>query len=268
VVGVGRRQSEFGEQCVDVVADRFLGDHEVGRDGIVGAAFGHQPEHVTFPWREGRQRIRATQQHGDDLRVQDRAAGYDRTSRLSPDYGQFEAAWIADHAAPTDSTDSTDSTAAPRQDRPSQPITPPSWYESPGVQGAAILLFLVAFAGYPLIAAVRRLLGHRRTSPVARPARWLAATGLATVIGVLGYLFFLLATAANIIGIVVLGRPAPWLALQILAVSTVVATIVTAVRWRRHRRDLDRTDHLRLGLLVTAGFAVLPWGLYWGLLTP
>ena len=61
------------------------------------------------------------------------------------------------------------------------------------------------------------------------PARaLLAATGLVTTMGLLGYLFFVLATAANVIGPVVIGRPVPWLVLQFLAVATVVATVATA----------------------------------------
>ncbi|HEX4701542.1 MAG TPA: alpha/beta hydrolase, partial [Pseudonocardiaceae bacterium] len=190
--------------------------------------------------------------------------GFDRTSDLSPDYGDVEAVWIT--ALPNGPT--AVSTAAPTQDQPSRPVTPLAWWESPGVQLAAILLFLVAFAGYPVTAVVRRLLGRRGGPPVVRPARWLAATGLASTVGFLGYLFFLLATAANILGVVVLGRPIPWLVLQILAVAIVVSTVVTAVQWRRHNRDLSRVDRMRLGLLVTAGFVFLPWAVYWGLLVP
>jgi hypothetical protein len=82
------------------------------------------------------------------------------------------------------------------------------------------------------------------------------------------YLFFMLATAANIIGPVVIGRPLPWLILQILAVATLTAAVATALAWRRHHRDLNRTSQVRLGLLLTAGLAFLPWALYWGLLIP
>lgn len=186
--------------------------------------------------------------------------GFDRTTDLSADYGQFEAAWIADPATPVTTS------AAPTQDARSQPVTPLAWYESPAMQAAAIVLFLVAFAGYPLTAAARRLLG-RRGRPVVT-ARWLAAIGLTTTIAFVGYLFFMLATAANLVGPVVLGSPVPWLVLQVLAVVTVVATAATAVRWWRHHRDLARFDHVRLGLLVAAGAVFLPWALYWGLLTP
>jgi uncharacterized protein len=87
-------------------------------------------------------------------------------------------------------------------------------------------------------------------------------------VGFLMYLFFMLATAANIIGPVLGGRPLPWLLLQLLAVATVVATGATAVAWRRHRRSLTGAGHARLGVLLAAGLVFLPWAAYWGLLIP
>jgi hypothetical protein len=65
---------------------------------------------------------------------------------------------------------------APHQAQPSRPLAPLAWYESPWLQLAALLLFGVAFAGYPLTAAARRIRGRRGAPPVRRPARWLAAT--------------------------------------------------------------------------------------------
>ena len=50
----------------------------------------------------------------------------------------------------------------------------------------------------------------------------------------------MMATAANIIGPVLSGRPIPWLILQILAVATVAVTLATAAAWRRHHRNLTR----------------------------
>jgi uncharacterized protein len=120
---------------------------------------------------------------------------------------------------------------------------------------------LLGFAGYPLIAAGRRILNHRETPPVRLPARLLAATGLITTAGLLLYMFFMLATAANLIGPVLLGRPVAWLILQILALATVATTIATAASWRHHHHALDRTGGVRLGLLLTAGLTFLPWAL-------
>jgi uncharacterized protein len=191
--------------------------------------------------------------------------GFDRIDSLPPDYGDVEASWIDGLAAglPAASAQPT-----PPQTRPSRPLTPLAWWESPWLQLVVLLLFGVAFAGYPLTAAVRRLRGRGGAPLVRRPARWLAATGLATTVGFLMYVFFMLATAANVIGPVLGGRPVPWLVLQLLAAATVVATVATAVAWRRQRRNLTGPSHLRLGVLVAAGVVFVPWAAYWGLLLP
>lgn len=192
-------------------------------------------------------------------------SGFDHLASIPADYGAFEAAWITsiDKDRPPATVGSP-----PRQDQPSHPVTPLAWYESRWPQLAALVLLLIGFTGYPLIAAGRRILGHRTAPPVRLPARLLAATGLTTAAGLVLYMFFMLATAANVIGPVLLGRPVPWLILQILALVTVASTIATAEAWRRHHHALDRTSRVGLGLLLTAGVAFLPWALYWGLLIP
>jgi uncharacterized protein len=193
--------------------------------------------------------------------------GFDRIHSLPPNYGDVEASWI-DRLAQGQQAPAASAQPAPRQAQPSRPLAPLAWYESPWLQLAALLLFAVAFAGYPLTAATRRLRGRRGAPLVRRPARWLAATGLATTVGFLVYLLFMLATAANVIGPVLVGRPIPWLILQLLAVATVVATVATALAWRRHRPNLTGASQARLGLLLAAGLLSLPWAAYWGLLLP
>ena len=193
--------------------------------------------------------------------------GFDRIESLPRNYGDFEASWI-DALAHGQPAPAASAQPAPHQAQPSRPLAPLAWYESPWLQLAALVLFLVAFAGYPLTAAVRRILGRRGAPLVRRPPRWLAATGLTTTMGFLIYTFFMMATAANIIGPVLGGRPIPWLILQLLAVATVAATLATAATWRRQRRNLTRAHHVRLGLLVAAGLLFLPWAAYWGLLIP
>ncbi|MEU5941075.1 hypothetical protein ABZ807_18190 [Micromonospora sp. NPDC047548] len=191
--------------------------------------------------------------------------GFDRLDRLPRNYGEYEASWMngLGRTLPKASAD-----PAPAQDLPAPAPTPLAWYESPWLQLSALLVFLVAFAGYPLTAAARRVRGRRNPPLVRRPARWLAAAGLATTMGSFMYILFVMATAANVLGPVVIGRPMPWLVLQFLAVATVVATAATALSWRRHHRDLSRADQIRLGLLVAAGLLFLPWATYWGLLIP
>ena len=195
--------------------------------------------------------------------------GFDRTGGLSPSYGEFEAAWINGGSASPAVVRSAVAT-----DRPSVPLPAPAWYDSPWWQLAAAALLLLAFGGYPLTAAARRFVnrGSRRkavpAAAVLRPARWLAATGLATITGLLFYLFFMLATYSNLIGPVVFGRPVPWLILQILAIATVATTIATVLAWRRRNHELGRSGRARLALLVTGGAVFLPLALYWGLLVP
>jgi hypothetical protein len=191
--------------------------------------------------------------------------GFDRIASLPPDYGDYETSWIG---RPTPALPGTGAGPVPAQNPPAPTLTPLAWYESPWLQLVALLLFLVGFAGYPLTAVARRVRGRRSTPLVRRSARWLAASGLATTMGSLMYVFFMLATASNVIGPVVIGRPVPWLVLQLLAVATVVTTAAATLSWRRHRRDLTHADQVRLGLLITAGLLFLPWAVYWGLLVP
>ncbi|WP_406044868.1 hypothetical protein OG799_10610 [Micromonospora sp. NBC_00898] len=126
----------------------------------------------------------------------------------------------------------------------------------------------VLLTRYPLTTAVRRLGGRRGAPLVRRSARWLAATGLATTMGLIVYVFFMMATAANIAGPVLIGRPIPWLVLQVLAAATIIATAATALSWLRHHRDLTHAHRARLVLLIAAGLLFLPWAVYWGLLIP
>jgi hypothetical protein len=97
--------------------------------------------------------------------------------------------------------------------------------------------------------------------------RLIIAAGLFTTLGLPIYLLFLMITAANVIGPVVLGRPLPWLLLQGTAAIVGVCTVVIAVSWWRSRHRGERTDNHRL-ILVAAGAALLGWVGYWGLLVP
>jgi hypothetical protein len=92
------------------------------------------------------------------------------------------------------------------------------------------------------------------------------AAGLFTTLGLPIYLLFLMATAANVIGPVVMGRPLPWLLLQGSTVTVGVCTVVIAVRWWTSRRGGQRADHPLIQ--VVAGAILLGWAGYWGLLVP
>src|SRR6266542_2484240 len=44
--------AEFGEDARDVCLDGSFGEPEPARDAAVGAALGHEREHLAFPWGE------------------------------------------------------------------------------------------------------------------------------------------------------------------------------------------------------------------------
>jgi uncharacterized protein len=145
-----------------------------------------------------------------------------------------------------------------------------------------ILTLTIVFAFYPLAGLVGHIrrrsvvsgLGDSRlgasglgASGLGGPERLIAAAGLFTTLGLPVYLLFLMITATNVIGPVVVGRPLPWLLLQGTTATVGVCTVVIAVRWWRSRHRAERTDHQGL-ILVAAGAALLGWVGYWGLLVP
>jgi len=179
-------------------------------------------------------------------------AGFDRLPDLPADYGDVEASWIADPGREIPETPETLETLETLE-TPAPIIAAPAWYERGMVQGAAVVALLIMFGSYAVI-RVR----------LPRPARWLAVLGPTTIAGTLLYLLFLLATAAKVTGPVVLGRPLVWLALQLLAVATVAATVAVLLGWRRRPTG----DRIRLGLLAAGGVLFVPWAVHWGLLVP
>src|SRR5690606_10586918 len=90
--------------------------------------------------------------------------GYSATDELAPGAISTVADWVDDLAEgpPPPSAD------RPRPDHP-EPIrmADPAWYENDRVQLGVLALFVLAFAGYPIVALIRRLRG-------ARPARTFA----------------------------------------------------------------------------------------------
>jgi len=169
--------------------------------------------------------------------------GFDKLPGYAPGYLELVGAWV--HNLPAQST----ADAAPAQDRTSSSLAPLAWYESTWLQLAVLLLLVVAFAFYPLF----------RRGPAAASARWLSATGLLAVLGFLVVDVLIQTTMGKGLGPVVAGRPLPWLALQLLSLGAVAATIGTAVAWWRHRTP-------RLAVVLAGGVLFVPWAVYWGLL--
>lgn len=162
--------------------------------------------------------------------------GYDKLPGYAPGYLELVGTWVHDLPA------ASSADAPPSQDRPSTAVTPLAWYESPWLQLAVLVFLLVAF-GFGLRRGTRRL----------------GVTGLLTVVGFLVVDVLIQTSMGKGLGPVVLGRPLPWLALQLLAVGTVAASIGTAVAWWRNRTP-------RLAVLLAGGVVFVPWAVYWGLL--
>jgi uncharacterized protein len=223
--------------------------------------------------------------------------GYSEGPDLAPGYPELVGTWAA-AAAAGDAPPSSVSGVGD-QPRPTAAVPPSAWYESAPAHGVALGLLLAGFAGFGLVAAIRRAVRAVRPGTAREPApvaaRVLAATGITTVLGTLVYLAVLtMIRGGRTIdpGPVLAGRPLPWLALQLLAVTTVVAAAALAaglVRGRASatsgvgarvpvavggpgtvRRPAVRSggERVRLAMLLVAATVFVPWALYWGLLVP
>src|SRR5918995_1639278 len=157
--------------------------------------------------------------------------GVTRGPELAPGYAELVGSWIRD--VTSGRLPNADTVPPPKQDYASTEAPPSAWWESGWMQLAAFVLFVAAFTAYPLVALVRRLRGQK-VGPVSRWARLLAGAGFAATVGLLGYLFYLMAAGRSPDpGPILAGRPLPWLALQGLAAPAVAAAIATAPAWRR-----------------------------------
>jgi uncharacterized protein len=79
---------------------------------------------------------------------------------------------------------------------------------------------------------------------------------------------FLVITATNVIGPVLLGRPIPWLVIQIGSVITVAAAGLTVAMWWRRRGKVGGRQQIPVGMLMVACVLFVPWGAFWGVLRP
>ena len=190
------------------------------------------------------------------------ATGYDRGPGFAPGYVELVGSWVADVAAGR--APATSVTGRGEQPRPTAEVPPLAWYESVPVQAGALAVMLAGFGWLGLSALGRRLRG-RPARPASGPARVLAGAGLVAVPGTVLYLLWMLMArrAAPEPGLVIAGRPLPWIALQLLALVAACAAVALAVRMVRRGGDGPRG-----ALLATAGAVFVPWAVYWGLLLP
>ncbi|WP_438290573.1 alpha/beta hydrolase family protein [Streptomyces sp. HUAS TT7] len=194
-----------------------------------------------------------------DHKLHASADGFQRGKALTPGYVDTMASWVAGHGHRTDD-------ALPHQPRQSSALAPLPGYQSSAAQAAIFSFMVVSFATYLLVELVRRLRGRPSAPGAGRAARWLAATGLAAVLGFLGYFGLVAMTLSP--GPVFGNRPVLWLVLQLLTAGTALATAATALGWWRARASATARTHARLGLLSLAGAVFIPWALFWGLMTP
>ncbi|MFF3788166.1 alpha/beta hydrolase family protein [Streptomyces sp. NPDC001933] len=185
--------------------------------------------------------------------------GFQRNEELVPGYVDTMASWVAGQGHRAND-------ALPRQARQSHALAPLPGYEASGAQAAVFVFMAASFAAY-LLAELARRLRRRPAAPGAgRAPRWLAATGLATVLGFLGYFGFVTMTLTT--GPVLGGRPVLWLLLQLLTAGVVLAAAATAMGWWRARSSATGRTRARLGLLGLTSTVFVPWALFWGLMMP
>jgi hypothetical protein len=188
--------------------------------------------------------------------------GFDRITSLPADYGAYERHWIDDHARTEPSRlGSPPSTGTP------PPVLAPLIGAAAWVHLGLILALTIGFACYPIAGLVGHIRRRSMASGLGGIQRLIVAAGLFTTLGLPVYLLFLMITAANVIGPVVVGRPLPWLLLQVSTAAVGICTIVVAARWWHSWRRGVGSDHHRL-ILVATGAVLLIWAGYWGLLLP
>jgi dienelactone hydrolase len=190
--------------------------------------------------------------------------GVSRLDGLAPGYADLVASWVGAVAA--GHPPGTFVESAPHQDRQSQALAPLAWYESGAAELIAIIVLVLAFAGYPVVAVARRISGRGGASAGGWPARLVSTAGLIMILVFPVYLF--VAPLLLPSRLMIVGRPLPWLAFQALAVIVVVSTVVTALRWWRRSGAISRGERMRLGLLLVGGVVFGVWAIYWGLLIP
>lgn len=183
---------------------------------------------------------------------------------LAPEYVDTVTAWVHGLA---DGPPASSADPPPHQVQRSSPLTPLGPLEALWVQLVVLGLLGLAFVSYPVTALVGRLRSSPDRSPTRRSARTVFTLGLVTPVLALGYLGFLMVTAALALGPVVLGRPLAWLLLQVATAATAAAGAVLVLQWWQHRHEISRRGTLRVATLA-AGIAVfVPWAAYWGLFT-
>ncbi|MGW1197545.1 alpha/beta hydrolase family protein [Streptomyces sp. NPDC002536] len=194
-----------------------------------------------------------------DHKLHTSSDGFQRGEQLTPGYVDTVASWVAGHGHRIDD-------ALPHQERRSHALAPLPMYQGSAAQTAAFVFMVVSFAAYLLTELVRRLRKRPCAPGAGRAPRWLAAAGLATVLGFLGYFRFVMKTLTT--GPMLGDRPVCWLVLQLLTAGTALTAVTTALVWWRVRAMVSGRTHARLGLLGLTSALFFAWAPFWGLMTP
>jgi dienelactone hydrolase len=192
--------------------------------------------------------------------------GFRSEDAYSPAYLDLITGWVNDVAAGNPPPSSVGD--YPHQEFLSWPgaADPPAILAGGWLQLIAGLVLLLAFPLFGLLG----LLGRGVLAPVTMraPARWLAITAWLAVVGMFAFLVTYLLNNPPPLGPVILGRPLPWLVVQVLAFAALVAAVALIVNWVRDQPPLTGLERIRYQLLLTGTIVFIPWALYWGLLVP
>lgn len=143
-----------------------------------------------------------------------------------------------------------------------------SWVDSVWLHLGNLVLFVVLSLSYFVIASLRLFTKNKVNHPHTRLlwyARIAAILLMVTPLFYFGYFGYVMMTYEP--GPVLMGRPIPWLILQLLSVATIVFIILLTVSWSYTRSIITGADRVRFSFLVIGGVLFIPWALYWHILS-
>lgn len=146
-------------------------------------------------------------------------------------------------------------------------ISDSSWYDSVWLHLGLMTILVVLFASYYCIAFIRLFRENQFKSTRSR-LHWYAGaisiSGMISIFGFFGYFGYI--TMTNEPGLIIMGRPLPWIALQFISIATGLFTVLLAVSWRKAHAATNSPENIRFGLQLIGGMLFIPWAIYWKLL--
>lgn len=183
---------------------------------------------------------------------------------LAPGYVDLMTSWAGDVLAGNVPGPAIDD--LPAGERPTRPAARNrQGFARWQIQLGFFAAFHLLFAGYFFVGLVRRFRRQHRPAPGRRFARAIASLGLIVAWGVFAYTGFISATGGEMVAAVMAGRPAVWLALQLLALLLLLLTILLGAYLYRQRNSLPHNERTRLALVLIGALLFLPWAAWWQL---